>query len=80
MLPLPHIATEYNVSTSVVLDIVVKKKEDFVVILGSGVEWEENMILWGDKEAVDKVDTGVVLDIVVESKVELMTVLGSGVE
>ena len=59
---------------------MVKKKEDFVVILGSGVEREENTILWGDKEAVDKVGTGVVLDIVAESKAELMTVLGSGVE
>jgi hypothetical protein len=51
-----------------------------VVVLGSGVEWEENTIFWGDKEAVDKVDTGVLLDTVVESKAELMTVLGSGVE
>ena len=59
---------------------MVKKKEDFVVILGSGVKWEENTILWGDKEAVDKVDTGIVSDIVAESKAELMTVLGSGVE
>jgi hypothetical protein len=62
------------------LDFEIKKKEDFVVILGSGVEWEENTILWGDKEAVDKVDTGVVVDIVVESKAELMTEPDSGVE
>ena len=65
MLPLPDIAAKTKVQMDEILDIVVKKKEDFVVILGSGVEWEVNTILMGDKAAVDKVDTRVVLDIVV---------------
>lgn len=66
------IVDAYKINNGIVLDTVVENKVDFVVKLGSTLEWEVNKKLLSNMAADNKADMAARLDSAVEWVVDRM--------